>query len=161
MAHGFSSFGSQALEQELNSCWTWAWLLHSMWDLPGPGIEPMSLALAVRFFPTEPPGKPFCPYLSPFWNLEARDVSPQADQPHISSWLHPGRNWSLTASQTKSPKSFFFWYLCIWLCRVLVVACTRALSSCARGLHSAVSAAVVPRLGCPVAHGILVPGPGI
>ena len=29
-----------------------------MWDLPGPGIEPESLALAGRFFTTEPPGKP-------------------------------------------------------------------------------------------------------
>ena len=29
-----------------------------MWDLPGPGIEPMSPALAGRFFTTEPPGKP-------------------------------------------------------------------------------------------------------
>ena len=29
-----------------------------MWDLPGPGIEPESPALAGRFFTTEPPGKP-------------------------------------------------------------------------------------------------------
>jgi len=29
-----------------------------MWDLPGPGIKPMSPALAGRFFTTEPPGKP-------------------------------------------------------------------------------------------------------
>ena len=43
----------------------------SMWDLPGPGIEPVSPALAGRFFTTEPPGKPrplslsfsFCLYL--------------------------------------------------------------------------------------------------
>ena len=30
-----------------------------MWDLPRPGIKPMSLALAGRFFTTEPPGKPY------------------------------------------------------------------------------------------------------
>ena len=30
-----------------------------MWDLPGPGIEPVSLALAGGFFTTEPPGKPW------------------------------------------------------------------------------------------------------
>ena len=29
-----------------------------MWDLPGPGIKPMSPALAGGFFTTEPPGKP-------------------------------------------------------------------------------------------------------
>ena len=28
-------------------------------DLPDPGIEPASLALAGGFFTTEPPGKPF------------------------------------------------------------------------------------------------------
>ena len=35
-----------------------AQLLSSMWDLPGPGMEPKSPALADRFFTTEPPGKP-------------------------------------------------------------------------------------------------------
>jgi len=29
-----------------------------VWDPPGPGIEAMSLALAGRFFTTEPPMKP-------------------------------------------------------------------------------------------------------
>ena len=29
-----------------------------MWDLLGPGIEPMFLALVGRFIITEPPGKP-------------------------------------------------------------------------------------------------------
>ena len=33
-----------------------------MWDLPGPGIKPVSPALAGGFFTTEPPGK-----LLPFW----------------------------------------------------------------------------------------------
>ena len=39
------SCGSQALEHRLSSCGTRAQLLHGMWDLPGPGIEPMSPAL--------------------------------------------------------------------------------------------------------------------
>ena len=29
-----------------------------MWDLPGPGLEPMSPALADGFLTTAPPGKP-------------------------------------------------------------------------------------------------------
>ena len=29
-----------------------------MWDLPGPGIEPVSPALAGGFLTTAPPGKP-------------------------------------------------------------------------------------------------------
>ena len=33
-------------------------LLHGMWDLPGPGLEPVSPALAGGFLTTVPPGKP-------------------------------------------------------------------------------------------------------
>ena len=35
-------------------------LLRGMWDLPRPGLEPVSPALAGRFSTTAPPGKP-CP----------------------------------------------------------------------------------------------------
>ena len=42
-----------------NICSAGAQLLCSTWYLPGPGIEPMSPALAGRFFTTEPPGKPY------------------------------------------------------------------------------------------------------
>ena len=35
-----------------------AQLLHSMWDPPRPGLEPVSPALAGRFSTTAPPGKP-------------------------------------------------------------------------------------------------------
>ena len=55
---GFSSCGSRALERRLSSCGARASLLHGMWDLPGPGIEPVSPALAGRFLSTAPPGKP-------------------------------------------------------------------------------------------------------
>ena len=54
---GFGSCSSQALEHRLNTCGSWADLLLSMWDLPRPGIEPVSPALAGRSFITEPPGK--------------------------------------------------------------------------------------------------------
>ena len=30
-----------------------------MWDLPGPGVKPVSPALAGGFLTTEPPGKPY------------------------------------------------------------------------------------------------------
>ena len=36
-------------------------LLHGRWDLPLPGIQPVSSALAGGFFTTEPPGKPSLP----------------------------------------------------------------------------------------------------
>ena len=56
-ACGLGSCGSWALEHRL-SCGAQAYLLCGLWDLPRPGIEPMSPALAGRFFTTEPPGKP-------------------------------------------------------------------------------------------------------
>ena len=34
-------------------------LFCGMWDLPGPGIESMTPALAGGFLTTEPPGKPY------------------------------------------------------------------------------------------------------
>ena len=45
MARGLSSCGVQAV------------LLRGMWDLPGPGLEPVSPALAGGFLTTAPPGK--------------------------------------------------------------------------------------------------------
>ena len=57
VARGLTSCGSWALECRLSSCGAWAWLLHGMWDLPGPGIEPVSPALAGGFLTTVTPGK--------------------------------------------------------------------------------------------------------
>ena len=54
---GFSSCGLWALECRLSSCGAWAKLLHGMWDLPRPGIEAMSPALAGGFLTTAPPAK--------------------------------------------------------------------------------------------------------
>ena len=44
--------------RRLSSCGSWAQLLCGMWDLPGPGLEPVSPALAGGFSTTAPPGKP-------------------------------------------------------------------------------------------------------
>ena len=44
--------------RRLSSCGSRAQLLRDMWDLPRPGLEPVSPALAGRFSTTEPPGKP-------------------------------------------------------------------------------------------------------
>ena len=55
---GFSGWGLRAPEQWSRSCGTQFSLLQGMWDLPRPGIEPVSPALAGRFSTTEPPGKP-------------------------------------------------------------------------------------------------------
>ena len=57
VACGLSSCGLRALEYRLSSCGARAWLLRGMWDLPGPGLEPVSPALAGGFLTTVPPGK--------------------------------------------------------------------------------------------------------
>ena len=57
VVRGLSSCGLRALERRLSSCSTQAKLLHGIWDLPGPGLKPMSPALTGRFLATVPPGK--------------------------------------------------------------------------------------------------------
>ena len=54
---GFS-LQSTGSTRGLNSGGAQVELLHGMWDLPGPGIESVSSALAGRFFSAELPGKP-------------------------------------------------------------------------------------------------------
>ena len=44
--------------RRLSNCGSRAQLLHGMWNLPGPGLEPVSPALAGGFLTTVPPGKP-------------------------------------------------------------------------------------------------------
>ena len=43
--------------RRLSSCGSRAQLLRGMWDLPRPGLEPVSPALAGRFSTPAPPGK--------------------------------------------------------------------------------------------------------
>ena len=52
--------------RRLSSCGTWAQLLHGMWDIPRPGLEPVSPALAGRFSTTAPRGKPLQSFLRTF-----------------------------------------------------------------------------------------------
>ena len=54
---GLSSCISQTLGHRLRSCGARAQLPRGMRDLPGPGVEPVSPALAGGFFTTELPGK--------------------------------------------------------------------------------------------------------
>ena len=55
---GFRSWSTRVQE-----CGTWAELLHSLWDLPGLGLEPMFPELADGFLTTRPPGKPWTLFL--------------------------------------------------------------------------------------------------
>ena len=49
--------GSVVVARRLSSCGAQAQSLRGMWNPPGPGLEPVSPALAGRLLPTAPPGK--------------------------------------------------------------------------------------------------------
>ena len=55
--HSSSRCADLSLSQTSN-CGSRAQLLRGMWDLPRPGLEPVSPALAGRLSTTAPPGKP-------------------------------------------------------------------------------------------------------
>ena len=50
--------GHRLQTRRLSSCGSRAQLPRGMWDLPRPGLEPVSPALAGRLSTTAPPGKP-------------------------------------------------------------------------------------------------------
>ena len=54
----FHSCGAQAQQLWLAGSRAQVLLLCGMWDPPGPGLEPVSPALAGGFLTTAPPGKP-------------------------------------------------------------------------------------------------------
>ena len=67
----------------LSSCGSWAQLLSCMWDLPRPGLEPVSPALAGRFSTTAPPGKP---WTSTLLNNSWENSFPRCEQGYTSFW---------------------------------------------------------------------------
>ena len=50
--------------RRLSNCGSRAQLLRGTWDLPRPGLEPVSPALTGRFSTTAPPGKPYLVHLT-------------------------------------------------------------------------------------------------
>ena len=91
----------------LSNCGSGAQLLHSMWDLPRPGLEPVSPALAGRFSSTEPPRKPsfliFFPYVH---HISMHLMKQYQSPPQFQCIWHP-----LPCLFFKSP--FLFIYL-LW-----------------------------------------------
>ena len=60
--------------RRLSNCGSRAQFLRGMWDLPRPGLEPVSPALAGRFSTTAPPGKPpkvLCNHTSLYTSLSS------------------------------------------------------------------------------------------
>ena len=81
-AHGLSSCGSGALERRFSSCGAWALLLYGMWDLPRPGLEPVSPALAGGFLTAAPPGKSLSASLVS--SMPSRAVHKQSTEIYVS-----------------------------------------------------------------------------
>ena len=104
--------------RRLSNCGSRAQLLRGMWDPPGPGLEPVSPALAGRLSTTVPPGKPswvifeimivhlfqgqivcsnspattrlffFFPFFY-FENLNSQEVTKRAERSHVPSPSFP------------------------------------------------------------------------
>ena len=66
-AHQLSGCSLWSLERRLGICCTGAQVLCSMWDSPGPGIEPVSPAKPGRLLPFVPPRKPGLPTFCQQW----------------------------------------------------------------------------------------------
>ena len=62
---GFNSWDSPPLKGRVDSFGTRTQLLRSMWDLPGPGIKPVSRALAADSLPPSHLGSPESHLLNP------------------------------------------------------------------------------------------------
>ena len=62
-------------KHRLSSCGSRVQLLRGMWDLPRPGLEPVSPALAARFSTTAPPGKPQLFYNTQFLKNSFRIIA--------------------------------------------------------------------------------------
>ena len=54
-----------------------------MWDLPGPGLEPMSPALAGRFLTTVPPGKPQVLLIKSTNKSQIKEKATKHNQPEV------------------------------------------------------------------------------
>ena len=82
----------------LSSSGSRAQLLHGMWDLPRPGLEPVSPALAGRFSTTAPPGKPQhnvcnahpCCSIYHFFPVNRQIIFHCMDTPHF---IYPFISW--------------------------------------------------------------------
>ena len=97
VACGLSICGSWVLERRLSSHGTQTQLLCGMWDLPGPGLELVSPALAGGFLTTAPPGKSL--YLFQYYHLQRPGL--------------PGRSLRITEpllpDSSSNPLSFRRW----------------------------------------------------
>ena len=80
--------GHRLQTRRLSSCGARAQLLRGMWDLPRPGLQPVSPALAGRFSTTAPPGKPPSWLLGPKAPKGPSSFLPSSPVRHPSKFFH-------------------------------------------------------------------------
>ena len=88
-----------------------------MWDLPRPGLEPVSSALAGGFSTTAPPGKPKSSFfLRTFFKNVLKVLSscfllPWSSRTEIPSHCDPSRSWGFEGGDETSLISFYGLFL--------------------------------------------------
>ena len=109
-----------------------------MWDLPGPGIEPVSLALAGGFLSTAPPGKSLLIGLYVIWRM-------LWSLPHVLFWVLLNECHLVHAHTLPDPQSWLWsqqgssW---LFLSLVLSIKLLDALPFCL--YHGATSLLLIP-----------------
>ena len=86
----------------LSNCGSWAQLLRGMWDLPRPGLKPVSPALAGKFSTTAPPGKPKIITLED-GRVEGRALTPSCESTGITTNCRTIINGKILNSPKKIP----------------------------------------------------------
>ena len=99
-AHGPLSIAASVIAEHrlqtrrLSNCGSRAQLLRGVWDLPRPGLEPVSPALAGRLSTTAPPGKPQH-FLKACFTLSS-GFFPKPLIPFLQTWLCKSSGWAIT-----------------------------------------------------------------
>ena len=140
VACGLSSCGLWALEHRLSSCGTRAQLLCSMWDLPRPGIEPVSPALAGGFLTTVPPENSLFYYIL----MKSNYLSFLLCFVHIISYLNKPSIFYIFFQQFFNVQVFCIWNFFLCMNIILIFSIERAVFIFILWL-------------CHTAYGILVP----
>ena len=92
--------------RRLSICGSWAQLLRGMWDLPRPGLEPVSPALAGRFSTTAPPGKPHFFFRFAILDCKIQVKKIQLSQQYTVS-IYAGLKYHLSLLKIQKPLKIF------------------------------------------------------
>ena len=96
--------------RRLSNCGSRAQLLRGMWDLPRPGLEPASPALAGRLSATAPPGKPHGECFRKPWPPNSRPASKRHHTEAQATSSDPGSH-TRGQSPPQKRKCLCLWYI--------------------------------------------------